>query len=133
VTGNAIRNKIADGTVEYSDLFICSKVPDTHHGKGKLRESLVVTLRNIGQRYLHMLFLHSPCPIKEDGTADENVYLSETWQTMEELHAEGLVKAIGVAHFNKHQITDILAHCKSNASSGFGDRMSSILHRHEPD
>jgi len=110
--GNALRNKIADGTVEYSEIFIVSKVPFTHRGKVKLRESLVSTLKNIGQSYLSLLLLNSPCAIKEDGTQDDEVYLTETWQTMEELHAEGLVKAIGVANFNKYSILEILAHCK---------------------
>merc|ERR1711962_12074 len=73
---------------------------------------LIDTLKNLGQNYLDLLLLHSPCAIKEDGSRDREVSLEDTWQTMEELRAEGLVKAIGVANFNEHQILRILKDCK---------------------
>lgn len=87
--GNALRNKIGDGTVLYSDIFVSSKVLDTHHWKNKLRESLISTLTNLGQPYISLWLLGSPCALLEDGSPDEEISLTETWQSMEELHAEG--------------------------------------------
>ena len=41
---------------------------------------------------------------------------SETWSAMEEVHALGLAKAIGVSNFNCALVMDLLKTCKGGAA-----------------
>merc|ERR550534_692323 len=64
--GNALRNKIGDGTIYYDDIFVSSVILETDFSKLRLRKSLVETLKNLGQTYLSLLLLNSPCAIKTE-------------------------------------------------------------------
>ncbi|XP_029414579.1 aldo-keto reductase family 1 member C1 homolog isoform X3 [Nannospalax galili] len=77
--GEAIRTKIADGTVRREDIFYTSKpdeknLPTEEHGK--------------------VIF--------------DTVDLCETWEAMEKCKDAGLTKSIGVSNFNRRQLEMIL-------------------------
>ncbi|XP_074051023.1 1,5-anhydro-D-fructose reductase isoform X2 [Macrotis lagotis] len=77
--GEAIEQKIKDGTVKREDLFIVSKAGDDDLPKDQ--NGMII--------------------------ASETDYLN-TWEAMEDLLSEGLVKAIGVSNFNHKQIERLL-------------------------
>ncbi|XP_027899666.1 3-oxo-5-beta-steroid 4-dehydrogenase-like isoform X2 [Xiphophorus couchianus] len=77
--GQAIREKIADGTVKREDIFYCGKPGDTFY------------------------------PQDENGKcAYHKSNLCATWEAMEACKDAGLAKSIGVSNFNKRQLELIL-------------------------
>ncbi|XP_037795151.1 LOW QUALITY PROTEIN: aldo-keto reductase family 1 member B1-like [Penaeus monodon] len=116
--GEAIKAKIADGTVKREDLFITSKLWNTYHKKSLVIPTLKESLTNLGLDYLDLYLIHWPMGYKEGGEkfpTDENgktlysdVDYIETWPAMEEAVEAGLVRSIGVSNFSKDQIERIL-------------------------
>lgn len=116
--GEAIKTKIADGTVKREDLFITSKLWNTYHSKSLVIPSLRETLTNLGLDYLDLYLIHWPMGYKEGGDkfpADEDgkvlysdVDYVETWPEMEKAVEMGLVKSIGLSNFSKAQTERIL-------------------------
>ncbi|XP_064080839.1 aldo-keto reductase family 1 member B1-like isoform X2 [Macrobrachium nipponense] len=120
--GDAIKAKIADGTVKREDLFITSKLWNTYHSKNLVIPTLRESLTNLGLEYLDLYLIHWPMGYKEgDGhfPADENgkaLYSDadyvDTWPEMEKAVEMGLVRSIGISNFNKHQTERILGVAK---------------------
>nr|XP_012596675.1 1,5-anhydro-D-fructose reductase isoform X2 [Microcebus murinus] len=77
--GAGINSKIKDGTVERTDLFIVSKPGETD------------------------------LPLDRNGMViPSNTDFLDTWEAMEDLVIEGLVKDIGVSNFNHEQLEKLL-------------------------
>lgn len=116
--GEAIKAKIADGTVTRQDLFITSKLWNTYHRKSLVIPTLKESLTNLGLDYLDLYLIHWPMGYKEGGekfptdesgkTLYSDVDYIETWPAMEEAVEAGLVRSIGVSNFSKDQIERVL-------------------------
>ncbi|XP_055938939.1 aldo-keto reductase family 1 member B1-like isoform X2 [Argiope bruennichi] len=120
--GQAIKEKIADGTIKREDIFVTSKLWNTYHRKEKVPECCNLSLKALGLDYLDLYLIHWPIAYKE-GTElfpknekgemlCENIDFKETWKGMEEVYEKGLVKSIGLSNFNSEQIKTILSICK---------------------
>ncbi|MCL4131936.1 UNVERIFIED_CONTAM: hypothetical protein GTU68_013220 [Idotea baltica] len=119
--GEAIKAKIADGTVKREDLFITSKLWNTFHSKELVLPTLQTSLKNLGLDYLDLYLIHWPMGYqerKELFPRDENgkiVYSDvdylETWSGLEELVSKSLCKSIGVSNFNLEQVDRITKNC----------------------
>lgn len=109
--------------VPRSEIFITSKVWSTYHRR--VRESLEATLKNLGTDYLDLLLMHWPVPLNPngnhplfptlpDGTRDVDTewHISKTWAQLEELLAEGKVRAIGVSNCSELKLNEILPTAK---------------------
>ena len=68
------------------------------------------TLKNLDTDYLDMYLIHWPLP--EPGYRDWKALDLETWRAMEDLYAEGKIRAIGLSNFLPHHIENILANCR---------------------
>ncbi|KAI8178230.1 D-galacturonate reductase [Colletotrichum sp. SAR 10_75] len=108
---NEVGQGIKDSGVPREDIFITSKLWNTHQTNAK--EGLQKTLDALGTDYLDLYLIHWPVrlvanetsdllPVNPDGTrsVDRSWDQSETWRQMEELYASGKVKAIGVANWS---------------------------------
>ncbi|TDZ31473.1 D-galacturonate reductase [Colletotrichum spinosum] len=102
---------IKDSGIPREDIFITSKLWNTHHPNAK--EGLQKTLDALGTDYLDLYLIHWPVrlvpnessellPVNPDGTrsVDRSWDQGETWRQMEELYKSGKVKAIGVANWS---------------------------------
>jgi alcohol dehydrogenase (NADP+) len=117
--GDALALELSDGTVARDDLFIVSKLASPYHRKEHVKLALQKTLNDLRVDYLDLFLIHWPQAFKyvpidpnqrgyenedmddgDDGkNIDTSVSIHETWQAMEELVDQDLVKSIGVSNF----------------------------------
>lgn len=129
--GQGIARALADGLCDREDLTIVSKLWNTYHAKEHVKPALEKTLADLGVDYLDSYLIHFPIaqpfvPFEEryppewffDPNAAEPkmeiapVPLHETWQAMEALVDEGLVKTIGVCNYNTGLLNDLMAYAR---------------------
>eukprot|EP00899_Mesostigma_viride_P009492 jgi/Mesvir1/18544/Mv17063-RA.2 len=132
--GEAFKKCFEKGVCRREDLFLTCKLWNTYHAKDHVRAACERTLKDLGVNYLDLYFIHFPIslkyvPIEEryppgwvydpksgkqmpEGLEFENVTIRETWEAMEKLVDDGLVKAIGVANFNCALMMDLLKYAR---------------------
>ncbi|XP_065183600.1 uncharacterized protein LOC135814409 [Sycon ciliatum] len=126
--GAALQEAIAEGDVTRKDLFITSKLWNTHHAKEHVQEAIERTLSDLRLDYVDLYLIHFPLAMKyvpvtekypPGAQMDENglpqmakVPIQETWQAMEGLVDAGLARSIGVANFNCILITDLMTYAR---------------------
>ena len=93
-------SEVGDAIVECSvpreELFITTKVWIDHYGYEECKASVEESLRKLKTDYLDLCLLHQPF---------SDYY--GAYRALEELYAEGKVKAIGVSNFYPDRLTDI--------------------------
>ncbi|KAL1917662.1 uncharacterized protein VTP21DRAFT_4055 [Calcarisporiella thermophila] len=114
--GEALR----EAKVPRSNLFLVSKLWNTHHRPELVEKALDQTLSDLGVSYLDLYLMHSPLafipsekaiPKDESGVAIlDDVDFVDTWIAMEKLLKTGKVKAIGVSNFNLPRLKRLLEH-----------------------
>jgi 2,5-diketo-D-gluconate reductase A len=85
---------IADGLtsgLDRSEVFVTTKLRGREHGFDTTKQALESSLRRLDLDYVDLYLIHWPLP-----RLDRYV---ESWNAMEELVAEGKVRAIGVSNF----------------------------------
>ncbi|XP_061662922.1 aldo-keto reductase family 1 member D1-like [Syngnathoides biaculeatus] len=115
--GQAIRDKIADGSVKREDIFYCGKLWNTFHPPELVRPALERTLRTLQMEYVDLYIIEMPTAFKpgdnfypkEDGKwIYHDTDLCATWEALEACKDAGLAKSLGVSNFNKRQLELIL-------------------------
>ncbi|XP_017912805.1 PREDICTED: dihydrodiol dehydrogenase 3 [Capra hircus] len=116
--GQAIRSKIADGTVKREDIFYTSKVWSTSLRPELVQPALEKSLKDLQLDYVDLYIIHQPValmpgeaifPTDENGKPIfDSVDLCRTWEALEKCKDAGLTKSIGVSNFNHKQLERIL-------------------------
>ncbi|MFK8115575.1 MAG: aldo/keto reductase [Rubripirellula sp.] len=126
-TGEGLKAAMAGGSVSREDLWVTSKLWNTYHRREHVRPALEKSLRDLQLDYLDLYLVHFPIaqkyvPIDQryppgwfsDPDASEpcieadDVSIIETWQAMEELVRDGLVREIGVCNFGTSLLRDLM-------------------------
>lgn len=91
-----VGNAIAKSGIPRNELFITTKVWIEHYGYEECRKSVLESLRKLQLDYIDLMLLHQPF-------AD---YYG-AWRALEELYAEGKLRAIGVSNFYPDRLVDL--------------------------
>nr|CAD7458325.1 unnamed protein product [Timema tahoe] len=109
---------ISESVVKREDLYITSKLWNTHHRPAGVLSACKKSLENFGLDYLDLYLLHWPVAFKEgddlfpkDKSGNfltEDIDYLDTYLAMEECVRQKLTKSIGVSNFNSEQVTRVL-------------------------
>ena len=108
-TETYLAEAIRQSALPTKDFFIASKLWKTEMGYENARDAFRRTLENLETDYLDLYLIHWPLP--EPGYENWKELDRETWRALEELYAEGKIRAIGLSNFLPHHIENILAGC----------------------
>ena len=96
----AVGRAIAQSGIPRDELFVTTKVWNSDQGKDEAPAALATSLELLGLDYVDLYLIHWPAPSR-------GRYV-ETWLALEDLAAQGLIKAIGVSNFEPEHLEDIL-------------------------
>lgn len=97
----AVGRAIKKCGVAREDLFITTKLWIQENGYESTKKAFEKSLRNLDLEYIDLYIIHQPYG---------DVY--GEWRAMEELYAEGKIKAIGVSNFHQDRVADLIVHNK---------------------
>ncbi|MFC9664513.1 aldo/keto reductase [Nocardia sp. NPDC127606] len=95
----AVGRAIKAGGVAREDLFITTKLWIQPAGEDATKRAFETSMRRLGLDYLDLYLIHQPF----------GDYYSE-WRAVEDLHRQGLIRAIGVANFYPDRLVDLIDH-----------------------
>lgn len=99
----AVAAALADSGLDRSDVFITTKLWNNHHGFQPALDAFHASRRRLGLDVIDLYLIHWP-------NASDAVNV-ETWRALEQLYAEGVVRAIGVSNFSPAQLAVLLEAC----------------------
>jgi 2,5-diketo-D-gluconate reductase A len=97
--GQAVRRSGLDR----GDVFVTSKLNNGFHRPDDARFAFDGTLKTLGFDYVDLFLIHWPLPTLYDGD------FVSTWRTLEEFHADGRARSIGVSNFQVHHLERLAA------------------------
>lgn len=91
-----VGNAIEKSSVAREDIFLTSKVWIEHYGYDACKKSVIESLKKLKTNYIDLMLLHQPF----------NDYYG-AWRALEDLYAEGVIRAIGVSNFYPDRLVDL--------------------------
>ena len=106
----SIGQALRETDVPRKDIFITSKVWNTHQGFRTTIDAFEDSLDRLGLDYLDLYLIHwpNPKPFRED--YPEKFY--DTWNAMERLYRDGKVRAIGVCNCLTSHLKDLMRYAQ---------------------
>lgn len=110
-TERALGQAIRESGIPREEFIIETKCWVDELGYDNAKKAFEASLRRLQMDYVDLYLVHWP---RQTGADDENwkELDLETWRALEELQAEGKVKAIGCSNFLPHHLENLLANCK---------------------
>jgi diketogulonate reductase-like aldo/keto reductase len=102
---------LKESKINRKELFITGKLWNDDRGYQNIIDACKRTINNLGCEYLDLYLVHWPASpaLYKDWVEINN----ETWRAFEYLYEQGLVKAIGVCNFKKHQLEELMKNAKT--------------------
>ncbi|KAH0577855.1 Aldose reductase [Spironucleus salmonicida] len=120
--GKGIATAIKNGLVQRNELFIATKLWQTHHKPEQVQEQLQLSLKNLQLEYLDLFIIHWPLQfipgedlyprIDNQIQKDLGYTLQDTWRAMEQLVDKKLINYIGVSNYNVQLLQDLISYSK---------------------
>lgn len=106
-----IGKAIETSGVPREELFITSKVWNTHRGYRKTMESFEASCSRLRLDYINLFLIHWPANEKMYGEKAEAIN-ADTWRALEDLYKANRVRAIGLSNFKPHHIETLMKHAE---------------------
>lgn len=107
--GRAIR----ESGIPRHEIFLTSKLRRNDLGYQEAKDGLEASLKLLGTDYLDLYLLHWPRADfghpKFDGWKEQDL---DSWRALEEMVAEGKIRAIGVSNFLPHHMDNLMTEAK---------------------
>ncbi|WP_420451330.1 aldo/keto reductase [Ilumatobacter sp.] len=94
----AVGRAIAASGVSADDVFVTTKVSNDHHEPHALQESVERSIERLGLEHVDLLLIHWPVDFDR---------VSATLAALENVHAAGLTRHIGVSNFTVEQLDEV--------------------------
>lgn len=91
-----VGNAIVKSEVPREEIFLTTKVWIEHYGYDETKASVMESMRKLKTNYIDLMLLHQPFA---------DVY--GAWRALEDLYAEGIIRAIGVSNFYPDRLIDL--------------------------
>jgi alcohol dehydrogenase (NADP+) len=114
--GDALSDAMKAGDVLREELWITSKLWNNRHKKHQVEPAFDITLKDLQCDYLDLYLIHWPVVVVDDLSFPtdgshlvslQEVPLSETWESMQNLKSTGKVKHLGVSNFSIKKMDEI--------------------------
>jgi 2,5-diketo-D-gluconate reductase A len=96
----AVGRAIAKSGIPRDELFVTTKLWNSDQGADTTAGALATSLELLGLDYVDLYLIHWPAPLRDEYVA--------SWLVLQELHREGLAKAIGVSNFEPEHLERVL-------------------------
>uniref|UniRef100_A0A8C0JBA5 NADP-dependent oxidoreductase domain-containing protein n=1 Tax=Chelonoidis abingdonii TaxID=106734 RepID=A0A8C0JBA5_CHEAB len=124
--GAAFQKKFGEGRLKRDELYVVSKLWNSFHAPQDVKPAFLKSLMMLNLDYLDLYLMHSPmgfpgpqevssptpCSKQDQSPTKSSSTSLFSWQTMEKLVDEGLVKSVGVSNFNVSQLERLLSVCR---------------------
>ncbi|KAK9807822.1 hypothetical protein WJX72_010273 [[Myrmecia] bisecta] len=112
--GEAFQTIWKEGKVKREEVFITSKLWNSEHAAENVAKACRQTLKDLQLDYLDNYLIHWP----QTGNEGPEVQppIQETWQAMEKLVDEGLVRSIGLSNFSVKKTEAVLSYARIQPS-----------------
>uniref|UniRef100_A0AAQ4RJ36 Zgc:101765 n=1 Tax=Gasterosteus aculeatus aculeatus TaxID=481459 RepID=A0AAQ4RJ36_GASAC len=110
--GRALRELLPKHGLTREDVFITSKLDSKDQGE-KAMEGALCSLSQLDLGYIDLYLIHWPgtdgLDVSDQRNSDNR---AQSWATLEELHAQGKLKAIGVSNYTPAHMRELMQSCK---------------------
>lgn len=95
----AVGRAIKSSGISRQELFVTTKLWVQDPGEDNTKRAFDASLRRLGLDHLDLYLIHQPFG---------DVY--SEWRAMQDLHHQGLIRAIGVSNFHPDRLVDLIDH-----------------------
>jgi 2,5-diketo-D-gluconate reductase A len=99
--GDAVR----DSSLDRDEVWITSKLSNRMHQRDEIRAAFAETLDQLGSDHVDLFLIHWPLPGRPGSD------FVTRWKALEELHADGRARSIGVSNFQVEHLERLAAEC----------------------
>lgn len=96
----AVGRAIAKSGIARDELFVTTKLWNSDQGATATPAALATSLELLGLEYVDLYLIHWPAPLRDEYVA--------SWWALEEIHQQGLARAIGVSNFEPEHVERVL-------------------------
>ena len=93
---------VRESGIPRDEVFVTSKLNNNRLERDDILRSFDQSLADLGFDQLDLFLIHWPLPAVADYVA--------RWKVMEEIYADGRVRAIGVSNFQPHHLSNLFGH-----------------------
>ncbi|KAK9799423.1 hypothetical protein WJX73_008509 [Symbiochloris irregularis] len=109
--GKAFAKVFSEGKVKRKDVWITSKLNNDKHDPAGVQKTCKQTLSDLQLDYLDLYLMHWPLVAGQKGPKVDPP-VKDTWQAMEKLVDEGLVKSIGISNFSVPKTKELQSYAR---------------------